>query len=365
MKIIQVISDSNIGGAGKVILNMLKCFDRKKINCKIIIPSASKLKSLIEKLDYETIEINGLGEISINQKLIKTFTDIFKNEKPDIVHTHASLSARIAAKKLKIKTVYTRHWLGGENTNIFVRIINNYFCDAAIAVSQFAATSLLSTGISEKKINIIHNGIKPMKKYSEIEKKILRNKYEIDNEFIFGTILRIEKVKGINYFIDAAKLFLDYNSNTKFLIFGDGSLKNKLENYVHEIGCQNKIIFKGFAENTEEILNLFDIFVLPSLQEALSLVLIEAMSVGCCCISTECGGPSEIISNTENGLLVPTKNSAAIFDAMKFLFENDYMRENFSQNAYKSSRENFSAQTMTDEITKIYERLIKNNEAEK
>ena len=64
-------------------------------------------------------------------------------------------------------------------------------------------------------------------------------------------------------------------------------------------------------------------FVLPSIQEALSLALIEAMSAGCACIATNCGGPSEIINNKNNGLLVPIKNSDAIFDAIKFLFENN------------------------------------------
>ncbi len=359
MKFIQVISDSNIGGAGKVVLNMLNCFDREKINCKVIMPTGGKLKPFIEKLNYEIIEVDNLGETSLESKLIKTFVKIFKDEKPDIVHTHASLSARIAAKKLKIKTVYTRHWLGGENTNIFAKMINNYFCDAAIAVSQSAASSLIATGISEKKIHVVHNGIAPLKKYLDIEKRILRNKYELDDEFVFGTIVRLEKVKGLKYFIDAANIFLNYEQNVKFLIFGEGSLRNKLENYVHEIGRDKKIIFPGFAENTEEILNLFDVFVLPSLQEALSLVLLEAMSVGCCCIATNCGGPAEIITDNENGTLIPVKDAGAIFNMMKFLYENDDIREKFSQNAYDTVRKNFSAQAMTDEIVKIYERLVK------
>ena len=362
MKIIQVVSDSNIGGAGKVILNMLKHFDRQKIDCKIVIPKKSKLKSYIKQLDYETIEIDGLGETSLERKLIKTFVKIFRDEKPDIVHTHASLSARIAAKKLKIKTVYTRHWLGGENTNIFARIMNNYFCDAAIAVSQAASNSLIATGISEKKINIIHNGIDPLKKFSDIERRILRNKYQLEeDEFIFGTVARIEKVKGLKYFINAANLFLNYNPNAKFLIFGEGSLRNKLENYVHELRRENNIIFKGFADNTQEAYNLFDVFVLSSLQEALSLALIEAMSTGCPCISTNCSGPCEIIKDNENGMLVPIKNSKAIFEAMKFLFDNDDIREKFSVNAYNSVRKNFSASTMTNEVTKFYERLVNKN----
>ncbi len=360
MKVIHVVSDSNIGGAGKVILNILKYLD-KDIECKVIIPKDSKLKPFINELNYETIEIENLAERSFKKNLIKKFMQIFIDEKPDIVHTHASLSARIAAKKLKIKTVYTRHWLGSEKTNFLLRILNNYFCDAAIAVSQSASNTLIATGISEKKINIIHNGIEPLKKFSDIEKRILRNKYELDDEFVFGTMARLEKVKGLKYFIDAANGFLNYNPNAKFLIFGEGSLRNDLENYVHELKRESNIIFKGFSYDTQEAFNLFDVFVLPSVQEALSLALIEAMSAGCACISTNCGGPTEIIKNNENGFLVPIKNSDAILETMKFLYENDDVREKFSINGYNFVRENFSAQAMTNSIVKLYKGLVNKN----
>ena len=361
IKVMQVISDSNIGGAGKVLLNMLECFDKNKIDCKIIIPNGSRLKDFIKDLGYDIIEINNLGESSFDYELIKIFISIFKCERPDIIHTHASLSARIAAKILGIKIIYTRHWLGGEKTNFLLKLINNYFCDAAIAVSQATVKSLIMTGISEKKISVVYNGIKSLKKYSEIEKKILRNKYNLGDEFIVGTILRLEKIKGIKYFIDAANKFLDYNPNAKFLIFGDGTLKNNLENYVHELKRENKIIFMGFIKNTQEALNLLDIFILPSIQEALSLALIEAMSVGCACIATDCGGPSEIINNKNNGLLVPIKNSDAILYAIKFLFENNSLRDRISKNAVDTVSKKFLAQNMTDKIIKIYERLVKKN----
>ena len=362
MKVIQVVSDSNIGGAGKVVINMLKFFDKEKIDCKVIIPKDSKLKPYIKQLGYDTIEIDGLGEVSFDLKLIKTFIKIFSDEKPDIVHTHASLSARIAAKKLKIKVVYTRHWLDQGKTNFFARLINNYLCDAVVAVSQATGNFVLSTGVAEKKINIIHNGIEPIRKYSDIEKKILRARCRVDDDtFVFGTVARIEKVKGIKYFIDAADLFLRYNPNAEFLIFGEGTLTKELENYVRELKREKNIIFEGFADNTQEVYNLLDVFVLPSLQEALSLVLLEAMSAGCPCIATDCGGPREIIKENENGILVKTKDSHAIFEAMKFLFENKDIRDKFSANAWHHVREKFSASGMTNKITELYERLIEKN----
>ncbi len=358
IKVIQVISDSNIGGAGKVVLNLLSCFDRNKIDCKIIIPKDSQLKSYIKMMDYKIFEIDNLGEVSFDFGLIKKLAKIFKSEKPDVVHTHASLSARIAAKILKIKVVYTRHWIGYQKTNFFLKLINNYFCDAAIAVSQEASHSIITTGINAKKVNIVRNGIMPLRIYSEMEKKFLRHKYKIGNEFVFGVVARLEEVKGIKYFIEAANKFLSYNKSAKFLIFGDGSLKNNLENYVHELCLEKKIIFCGFINNVEEAVNLFDVFVLPSIQEALPLALLEAMSLGCACIATKCGGPSEIIVDKKNGILVAKKNVDDLFKAMKLLFDNNDLREKIGHEALKLIKNNFSAQEMTDKTVKIYERLV-------
>ena len=358
MKVIQVISDSNIGGAGKVVLNLLSCFDKNKVDCEVIIPKDSQLKSYIKNMDYKIFEIDNFGEVSFDFDLIKKLIKIFRSEKPDVVHTHASLSARIAAKILKIKVVYTRHWLGYQKTNFLLKLINNYFCDAAIAVSQEASHSLISTGINAKKVNIIRNGITPLRIYSEMEKKFLRHKYKIENEFVFGVVARLEEVKGIKYFIEAANKFLRYNENAKFLIFGDGSLKNNLENYVHELCLEKKIIFCGFIKNVEEAMNLFDVFVLPSIQEALPLALLEAMSLGCACIATKCGGPSEIIVDKKNGILVEKKNVDDLFKAMKLLFDNNDLREKIGYEAFKLIKNNFSAQEMTNKTIKIYERLV-------
>ena len=358
IKVIQVISDSNIGGAGKVVLNLLSCFDKNEIDCEIIIPKNSQLKSYIKDMGYKIFEISSFGEVSFDFDLTKKLVKVFKREKPDIVHTHASLSARIAAKILKIKVVYTRHWLGLKKTNFLLKLINNYFCDAAIAVSQEASHALIATGINAKKVNIVRNGIMPLRIYSEMEKKFLRHRYGIENEFIFGVVARLEKVKGIRYFIEAANKFLSCNKNVKFLIFGDGNLKNNLENYVHELCLDKKIIFCGFIKNVEEAMNLFDVFVLPSIQEALPLALLEAMSLGCACIATECGGPSEIIVNKKNGILVKKKSVDDLFKGMKLLFDNNDLRKKIGNEALKLIKNNFSAQEMTSKTIKIYERLV-------
>ena len=104
-KIIEVSTDSNIGGAGKCLITLLKNFDYDKLDVKVILPPSSLLKPEIEALGIEVIEVEGIAEKSLDFKAIKELKKIFKEEKPDLVHTHASMSARIAARRAGAKGV--------------------------------------------------------------------------------------------------------------------------------------------------------------------------------------------------------------------------------------------------------------------
>ena len=104
IKVVEVSSDSNIGGAGKCIITFLKYFDRKQFDVSVVLPKNSLLKPEAEALGVKVYEMDNLAEKSLDMKAIGSLKKLFKEIKPDIVHTHASMSARIAAKQCRIKT---------------------------------------------------------------------------------------------------------------------------------------------------------------------------------------------------------------------------------------------------------------------
>ena len=106
-KIIEVSTDSNIGGAGKCLITLVKNFDREKFDIKVILPPNSLLKPHIECMGVEVIEVDGIAEKSLDIGSINRLIKIFKTQKPDLVHTHASMSARIAARMAGAKVIYT------------------------------------------------------------------------------------------------------------------------------------------------------------------------------------------------------------------------------------------------------------------
>lgn len=110
IKVINVICDTNVGGAGKCLVNFAKYCNKDEFDVKYVVPKGSKLISLLQKQNANIIEIDGIKDKSFDLKSLRKLIKIFKQEKPDIVHTHATLVARLAAKIYgKCKIIYTRH----------------------------------------------------------------------------------------------------------------------------------------------------------------------------------------------------------------------------------------------------------------
>ena len=109
IRVIQVISDTNIGGGGRSLLNYLACCDRTRFSPSVVLPRGSALTERVRALDVPVEEIDAMADQSLDWKAVSPLVRIFRREKPDLVHTHGSLSGRIAARIAGCRVVYTRH----------------------------------------------------------------------------------------------------------------------------------------------------------------------------------------------------------------------------------------------------------------
>ena len=364
-KIIHVISDSNIGGAGKYLLNYLTNCNRKKYSVKIVIPVDSMLKEEIANLGFEIIEAEGIAEKSYSKLAVKNLKAIFKNEKPDLVHAHACLSARIAAKKAKAKIVYTRHTDAapgrklqnpiGKTVN---KIINSYFSDGIIAVSNSAYKNLVETGVSPKKIKVIYNGVQPAEILSVDEKKKVYESFGLEyGTKIVAIVARLEEFKGHEYFIDAAKIVSDRGYDAKFVIAGTGSRKEFLMKYSDDKKTDN-IIFLDFVKNIAALNNITYIQVNASLYEAFGLAAVEAMRVGVPAVVSGYGGNLEVVDNNVNGFVINGQCPEEFAEKIINLIDDDELYCKMSYNAIKKYNDCFTASAMTKNTEKFYDEIL-------
>lgn len=371
IKVLNIISDRNIGGAGRCVLNFLKYYDRKSFCIKVVVPRGSLLVAEVKKLEVEVIEVDGIADKSFDIKAISILREIIKKEEPQIVHTHSALSARIAAKTCKgVKIVYTRHSVFPVSKHISKgigkianKVINEFLSDEIIAVAEAAKKNLTDAGISDKKIKVVLNGVEPLTKVPDEKIKQVKLKYNItDDDFVIGILARLNEVKGHIYLIEATKKLVRIKGNKiKVLIVGTGEIENELKEQVNKLGLQDIIIFTGFIQNVNEILSVMDLQVNASFgTEATSLALLEGMSMGIPAVVTDYGGNPGVIRSGENGLIVRTKDSEDLASSILRVIEDDGLRLYMQKRAVDIFNKKFTAKIYTKNIENIYKNMLKN-----
>ncbi|WP_313526395.1 glycosyltransferase [Anaerotignum sp.] len=360
IKVFHVLTDRNIGGAGRWLLNYLEHHNREQFDVWVVLPSDSALYPVVSTLDVAVIPMKDMEDKSFDKKAKDALYKLFKEEKPDIVHTHASLTARMAAKKAKVGRIFnTKHCMesapGPLPKKIIRRMINKHYSDIIIAVSKAVKHSMVAGGTDPKQIVTIYNGINGIEPISgEARNEILLSYGGDPLRKAIGIVARLEEVKDHDTFLLAAQEVLNHRNDIDFYIVGDGSLRGHLEERANVLGIKDHVIFTGFVKDVERIESALDLNVITSKHEALCLSVIESMSAGIPAVGTDSGGVNEVIRHGENGYLVPVGDWKALAQRMLEVLadEGEYLKMAMKARAW--AQEHFTAQKMTSRIERLY-----------
>ncbi len=359
IKIMQVLSDTNIGGAGIWLVNLLQNYNRNEYEIVVVLPPEAVLLERIKELNVRTLTAKSIADCSFSAKAINELSKIIKAEKPDMVHTHASLSARIAAKRCRVPVVHTRHCLEPQKSfpkNLIYSFVNNTLSDKVIAVSNAVGDNLIKDGIKENKLSVIYNGITPLATPSEEEKLPARKRFGIPQDALtVGLVARLEEVKNPLLFVKSAKIIAEKFPEVYFLLVGEGSLRTQVEAEAAPIS--DRLVVTGYISDIQRAYSAMDILTLTSDSEALSISILEGQSAGLPVISTDSGGPAEIIIPGTNGVLVPTNNPQALADAIEHLIQNPEKRRRYGQAGREAVLKKFTAECMARKTEEIYTEL--------
>lgn len=369
IRILNIISDTNIGGAGRVILNYLRYADRNKFETLVAIPRGSLLKPLLEEAEVPVYEVDGMADCSYASQDVKALQALIRRVKPDLVHTHGALSGRIAAKRCHVPVVYSRHsafpvpaklkYPPGRWVN---KLLNEHYADHIIAVSPATRDNLTEGGISPKKITVVMNGVAPVSPISDEEKAALRRSLGLGKDvFTFGILARIEDYKGHLYLVYAAKLLKDRGySNFRILVAGTGTFEEEVTRAVTEMGVEDVVQMLGFRSDAAALLNILDVQLNASYgTEATSMALLEGMSLGLPTIASDYGGNPFVITSGQNGLLFPSKDSAALADAMAELMDHPEEVAIMREKALETYQSRFTGEVFARNTEQIYENVLK------
>ncbi|MGL4790622.1 MAG: glycosyltransferase family 4 protein [Anaerotignaceae bacterium] len=361
IKVLNIISDSNIGGAGRCILNFLKYCNKEKFEIVVIVPKNSLLIPEIKKLNTKVIECDGIAEKSFSKEGVKAIEDIIKTEKPTIVHTHGNLSGRIAAKKCKVKIIYTRHSVFPVSKKIKLlkpvnKFLNEYLSNEIIAVAEAAKDNLTEGGINGKKVKVILNGVEAVTPSTPLEMEETKKKFNIEkNDFVIGIMARMEPYKGHKYLIEAAEILKKKHKNFKVLIVGTGDYTPTLQAYVKEKNLTDTVIFTGFIKDVRHVLSIMDLQANASYgTEATSLALLEGMSLGIPAVVSNYGGNPGVITHGENGYIFKLQDSEDMAKYMEVLINDQEKYKYMQKRSLEIFKEKFTAEIYTRNIENVY-----------
>lgn len=368
-RILNIISDTNIGGAGRVILNYLNYTDRSQFETLVAVPRGSLLKEPLEKAGAKVYEVDGMADRSYHKDDVKLLQTLIREVKPDLVHTHGALSGRIAAKRCHVPVVYSRHsafpvpaklrYPPGRWVN---KLVNEHYADRIIAVSPATRDNLTDGGISPKKITVVMNGVAPVERISPEERAQLRSQLNIpEGCVVFGILARIEDYKGHLYLVEAARLLKERGvTGFRVLIAGTGAFEGQVAQAIEKDQVGDVVNMLGFRSDVAQLLGALDVQLNASYgTEATSLALLEGMSLGLPTVASDYGGNPWVIKDGEEGLLFPRRNAAALADAMERLIQDGALREAMGRRALERFQREFTGEVFARNTEKIYLDILK------
>ncbi len=309
---------------------------------------------------------------ALSPKQNRYFEKIIKQNNIKFIHAHfgpSGLDILPLAKKNNIPLLVTFHGYDASEllkNKKYLKDINQLFKYAKIVcISRNMADRLVDYGANNKNISVHYIGI-PINRFPFFERKPISEKLKSNLELNFLQVSNFVEKKGHYYTIKAFNKFLPNYRKSKLVLAGDGPLKEKMINFVSELGLSDHVIFLGnvSTEYVSKLMEKSDIFLHHSItsksgdMEGIPTVLMEAMSSGLVVISTYHSGIPELVENNVNGFLVPEKNVDAYVNVLNKIVTTDISHIN--RNAHKTIENDFNIHKQNNKLIQIYDNCMQN-----
>jgi glycosyltransferase involved in cell wall biosynthesis len=294
--------------------------------------------------------------------------------RPDIVHTHSSkagIIGRYVAHRLKLPAVHSIHGASfhyGQSPLLHhaYRVsekIAARWCDHFISVCDDMSRQYVAAGIAPaERFTTVYSGmdvdqfLNPVRCPDEVRTSLGITRDHV----VIGKVARLFNLKGHEYLIEAAPEIVRRIPHVRFLLVGDGILREQFQRRIAELGLTQYFIFAGLVEpeRVPDFLHAMDVVVHTSVWEGLARVLPQALIAGKPVVSYAIDGAPEVCIPNETGILVPPRTVHELADALATLAGDQSLRQRLGANGRQRFTEQFRHETMTGRIREIYRRVL-------
>ncbi len=368
IKVVHVLTDTNVGGAGTLLYHTMSAADHDRFDYTVVLPEGSRLAARLSGLACRVVCVKGGRDRSLDVCAIPAYARLLRRERPDILHAHSALAARIAGRLARVPVcVQTRHcvfplkaWQRSGAFRCLFRHGTHLLSDRVVAVAEAARDQLCEMGLERERIEVIVNGVQPVRQCARDEVAALRERLGLDErDFAVGMVARLEDYKGQATLLRAVSVCGARLPRLRVLLVGDGSREAEYRALADELGIADRVVFCGFAEDVAPYFAVMSVNVNASSgTETSSLSLSEGMSVGVPCVVSDFGGNPKMVVDGENGLVFETGNHAELAQALTRLYEDRALLARLSDGARRHFRERLTAEGMVRRLEDMYERLL-------
>jgi glycosyltransferase involved in cell wall biosynthesis len=371
MYVLWLIDSLGPGGAESLMVPLLKSLKEYGVESRVCFfqvragnPIAGELCKI--GIPVDQVEIKNLRNPMDLSRLMK----YIRQQRPDIVHTQLEASdilGTLAARLLRIPSLATLHTMDAPAVKTrkrgkdFLRWhVLQRFAQRVIVVSESTRRHYLDLGITNEKMLTMYNGIDLDRFIGVSQGNISKTAFmglPCDSR-ILTTVAVLREPKGIQYMLQALPGLLAQLPNLFYAIVGDGEYREALEKLTVSLAIKDHVVFLGYHTDIPEILAVSDLFVHPSLLDALPTVLFEAMAVGVPIVASQVGGVPEIIDGEITGLLVPPGDPASLANACLRLLLDKSLSGRLTSAAREAVANRFDIRAQAAGLAALYDQTV-------
>ena len=322
-------------GVKRLFAWMIPRFDPDRYNVSLV--SLRKKDLSEETLESFGIDITYLHKSKFDPATLPALLKIIDRKKIDILHLHgygATTFGRMAGAMRRLPSILHEH-ANLTRTPWFQQIADAALepvTDIALAVSQSTADFVVhARKVPANKVKVVYLGV-PLEEFSRPRSTadVQEARAELGilpGDTAIGTVTRLHESKGNSYLVDAARLILNERPAARFIVVGEGPLREPLEQQARRLGLGDRIVFAGFAKDVPRVVSAFDISVFPSLWEGTPLTVFEALAMGKAIVATDADGLRDVLTHDRDAVIVPKRNARALADGLIRVIDEPQTRE--------------------------------------
>lgn len=373
--VVHVIYRLAVGGLENGLVNLINRMAPERYRHAIVcIDDYTDFRERIQREDVEVYALHKKPGTDLGAYV--RFWKLMRRLRPAIVHTRNlgalefQLPAWLAGVRYRIQGEHGRDTGDLHGTNrkyLLFRKMLRPLVTRYVALSQDLANWLkISAGVAPQKISQIYNGVDTERFYPPKNRLPLpadtSGVLAVPHDgIIIGTIGRMQPEKNqlmlVRSFITLLETVERGRERLRLVLIGDGPLREEAQVLLREANAENLAWLPGSRNDAPEMMQMLDIFVLPSLIEGVSNTILEAMATGLPVVATEVGGNAELVTNKETGLTVSTEDETAMSQAIQRYINDPALRQNHGKAGRLRVEKMFSMDSMVNGYVGAYDHV--------